>query len=101
MDKVPASQRQLGGQHDELQRRLGSEHLRKANRIVIAATKTGSEKNATNFARYFAEALREPAADTDKNEIDPSALEAFPLRANSRRPSSYDTMEAPGHRAIR
>ena len=33
--------------------------LRKANRVVITATKTGSEKNATVFARYWAEAMRE------------------------------------------
>jgi hypothetical protein len=52
------------------------EQLRRPNRIVITATKTGTEKNATNFARYWAEALREPAADTDKNEA-VSALEAF------------------------
>ncbi len=52
------------------------EFLRKANRVVIAATKTGSEKNATVFARYWAEALRDPAVDTDKNE-NVSALEAF------------------------
>jgi hypothetical protein len=52
------------------------EQLRRPNRIVIAATRTGSEKNATNFARYFAEALREPGADTDKNDS-VSALEAF------------------------
>jgi len=52
------------------------EFLRKANRIVITATKTGSEKNATVFARYWAEALREPSADVDKNES-VSALEAF------------------------
>jgi hypothetical protein len=52
------------------------EFLRKPNRIVIAATKTGTEKNATVFARYWAEALREPAADLDKNES-VSALEAF------------------------
>jgi len=52
------------------------EFLRKPTRIVIAATKTGSEKNATIFARYWAEALREPAADIDKNES-VSALEAF------------------------
>ncbi|HEX3744413.1 MAG TPA: hypothetical protein VHW09_10800 [Bryobacteraceae bacterium] len=52
------------------------EFLRKPNRIVIAATKTGTEKNATIFARYWAEALREPAADVDKNESI-SALEAF------------------------
>jgi hypothetical protein len=52
------------------------EFLRKPNRIVIAATKTGSEKNATIFARYWAEALRDPSADVDKNES-VSALEAF------------------------
>jgi hypothetical protein len=52
------------------------EALRKPNRIVITSTKTGSEKNATVFARYWAEALRDPAADTDKNEAI-SALEAF------------------------
>jgi len=52
------------------------EFLRKPNRIVIAATKAGTEKNATIFARYWAEALREPSADTDKNES-VSALEAF------------------------
>ncbi len=52
------------------------EFLRKANRVVIAATKSGTEKNATIFARYWAEALRDPAADADKNES-VSALEAF------------------------
>ena len=52
------------------------EFLRKPNRIVIAATKTGTEKNATVFARYWAEALRAPEADVDKNES-VSALEAF------------------------
>lgn len=52
------------------------EFLRKPNRVVIAATKTGTEKNATIFARYWAEALADPAADSDKNEVI-SALEAF------------------------
>ncbi len=52
------------------------EFLRKPTRVVITATKTGTEKNATVFARYWAEALRDPAADADKNET-VSALEAF------------------------
>jgi hypothetical protein len=52
------------------------EYLRKPTRVVITATKTGTEKNATVFARYWAEALRDPSADTDKNES-VSALEAF------------------------
>ena len=50
--------------------------LRKEGRVVIASTKTGTEKNASMFARYWAEALRDPAADTDKNEA-VTALEAF------------------------
>ena len=52
------------------------EFLRKPNRVVIAATKSGTEKNATIFARYWVEALSDPAADRDKNEV-VSALEAF------------------------
>jgi len=50
--------------------------LERPNRVVITATKTGTEKNATYFARYWIEALRDPAADADKNESI-SALEAF------------------------
>ena len=50
--------------------------LEKPNRVVITATKSGSEKNATIFARYWSEALRDPSADVDKNETI-SALEAF------------------------
>ncbi len=50
--------------------------LERPNRVIITATKTGTEKNATYFARYWIEALRDPAADTDKNEA-VSALEAF------------------------
>jgi len=89
LDRVPA-QRQLvvnmtscsGG---------SIEQLRRANRIVISATKTGSEKNATNFARYFVEALREPAADTDKNES-VSALEAFRY-AQAKTTEFFDTQK--------
>ncbi|MEZ5399022.1 MAG: hypothetical protein R2729_05085 [Bryobacteraceae bacterium] len=50
--------------------------LQRANRGVISATKSGTEKNATAFARYWVEALRDPAADADKNET-VTALEAF------------------------
>ncbi|MBV8898070.1 MAG: hypothetical protein JO051_16265 [Acidobacteriaceae bacterium] len=50
--------------------------LAKKDRIVITATKTGTEKNATVFARYWIDALKDPAADTDKNGS-VSALEAF------------------------
>jgi hypothetical protein len=50
--------------------------LKKDGRVVIAATKSGTEKNATVFARFWVEALRDPAADTDKNQTI-TALEAF------------------------
>jgi hypothetical protein len=43
---------------------------------VITATKSGTEKNATIFARYWVDALKDPAADTDKNGT-VSALEAY------------------------
>jgi hypothetical protein len=74
LDKVPAT-RQLvvnmtscsGASRDV---------LKKPNRVIITATKSGTERNATVFARYWVEALRDPAADVDKNET-VSALEAF------------------------
>jgi len=50
--------------------------LQRPGRAVIAATKTGTEKNATIFCRYWVEALHDPDADVDKNESI-SALEAF------------------------
>ncbi len=50
--------------------------LQKAGRGVIASTKGGTEKNATVFARYWVEALRDAGADVDKNEAI-SALESF------------------------
>jgi hypothetical protein len=50
--------------------------FKKDGRVNITATKSGSEKNATVFARYWVEALRDPAADTDKNQAI-TALEAF------------------------
>jgi len=73
-DKVPA-RRQLivnttsasGGSVTALQR---------PGRAVIAATKSGTEKNATVFARYWVEALQDPTADVDKSDSI-SALEAF------------------------
>ena len=50
--------------------------LERPGRAVVAATKSGTEKNATVFARYWVEALQDPAADTDKSES-VNALEAF------------------------
>ena len=74
LDRIPAS-RQLV--IDTTSSSGGAiEFLRKPNRVVIAATKNGTEKNATIFARYWVEALADPAADSDKNDV-VSALEAF------------------------
>ena len=52
------------------------EPLSREGRVVVTATRSGTERNATVFARFWVEALRDPAADTDKNETI-SALEAF------------------------
>ena len=49
-------------------------------RAIVAATKSGTEKNATVFARYWVDALQDPAADTDKSES-VSAMEAFSYAA--------------------
>jgi hypothetical protein len=65
--------------------------LEKANRVVITATKSGNEKNATVFARFWVEALRDPAADTDKNET-VSALEAFTY-AETKTAQFYETQK--------
>jgi len=74
LDKVPASRQLVVNMTSSSGGSLNL--LQKKNRIVITATKAGTEKNATVFARYWAEALRDPAADADKNEA-VSALEAF------------------------
>jgi hypothetical protein len=50
--------------------------LERPARAVIVATKSGTEKNATVFARYWVEALQDPTADTDKSDS-VSAMEAF------------------------
>jgi hypothetical protein len=63
--------------------------LRHENRTVITATKSGTEKLATVFARYWLEALRDPQADADKNEVI-SALEAFRY-AESKTAKYYET----------
>jgi hypothetical protein len=46
------------------------------NRIVITATKSGAERNATRFAQYWVKALSSPEADVNKDEI-VTATEAF------------------------
>lgn len=65
--------------------------LEKRGRCVIAATKSGTEKNATVFARYWVEALHDPEADLDKNEAI-SALEAFQY-ATKKTAAFYDSQK--------
>ncbi len=65
--------------------------LAKPGRVVITATKSGSERNATVFARYWIEALRDAAADTDKNGA-VSALEAYRY-ADSKTAKFYETQK--------
>jgi hypothetical protein len=62
--------------------------LEKPGRAVIAATKSGTEKNATVFARYWVDALQDASADTDKSDS-VSAMEAF-LYATQRSAAFYD-----------
>jgi len=65
--------------------------LERPGRAVIAATKSGTEKNATVFARYWVEALQDPAADTDKSDS-VSALEAFSY-ATKKTANFYDSQK--------
>jgi hypothetical protein len=65
--------------------------LARHGRAVIAATKSGTEKNATVFARYWLEALQDPTADRDKNDTI-SALEAFEY-ASRKTAEFYDTQK--------
>jgi hypothetical protein len=65
--------------------------FQRPGRAIIAATKSGTEKNATVFARYWVEALKDPDADVDKSEA-VSALEAFKY-ADHRTASFYESQK--------
>lgn len=73
-DRIPAKRQLIVNTTSASGGSIGA--LQKAGRVVIAATKTGTEKNATVFARYWVDALGDTSADTDKNESI-TALEAF------------------------
>ena len=62
--------------------------LEKPGRAVIAATKSGTEKNATVFVRYWVDAFEDPSADTDKSDS-VSAMEAF-LYAREKTAAFYE-----------
>ena len=74
LDRVPAGRQLIVNMTSASGGSLSA--LERANRVVICATTSGTEKNATIFARYWVEALRDPAADADKNDT-VTALEAF------------------------
>jgi hypothetical protein len=63
--------------------------LERPGRAVVAATKSGTEKNATVFARYWVEALEDPSADIDKSDSI-SAMEAFTY-ATKKTAAFYDS----------
>jgi hypothetical protein len=65
--------------------------LERQGRAVIAATKSGTEKNATVFARYWVEAFQDPSADTDKSGS-VSAMEAFTY-ATAKTAAFYDSQK--------
>jgi hypothetical protein len=73
-DRIPAKRQLIVNTTSASGGSIGA--LQRAGRVVIAATKTGTEKNATVFARYWVDALGDTSADTDKNESI-TALEAF------------------------
>lgn len=65
--------------------------LQRSGRAVIAATKSGTEKNATVFVRYWVEALQDPSSDTDKSDS-VTALEAFTY-ASKKTMAFYDSQK--------
>ena len=89
LDKIPATRQLVVNTTSAAGASVSA--LQKANRTIIAATRNGTEKNATLFARYFVEAFRDPGADTDKNET-MSALEAFKY-ADQKTVKFYETQK--------
>lgn len=67
------------------------ETLKKDSRLVVTATRSGNERNATQFGSLFAEALGDAASDTDKNGRI-TAQEAFDITA--RKVKDYFTAES-------
>lgn len=88
-DRVPAKRQLVINTTSASGGSIGA--LQKPGRAIIAATKSGTEKNATVFARYLADALRDASADLDKNEIT-TALEAFQY-ADRKTASFYESQK--------
>ena len=88
-DRIPSKRQMIVNTTSASGGSIGA--LQRAGRIVIAATKTGTEKNATVFARYWVDALSDASTDTDKNETI-SALEAFQY-ADRKTAAFYETQK--------
>jgi hypothetical protein len=88
-DRIPAKRQLIVNTTSASGGSIGA--LQRAGRVVIAATKTGTEKNATVFARYWVDALRDGSADTDKNETI-TALEAF-IYADRKTAAFYESQK--------
>lgn len=65
------------------------ETLARENRIVVTATKSGRERTATFFGKYWAAAFDDPEADVDKNDAI-TAQEAFDF-ANAKVESFFES----------
>lgn len=89
LDKIPATHQLVVNMTSASGGSIVS--LGKAKRVLITATKTGTEKNATVFPRYWIEGLRDPAADSDKNDI-VTALEVFKY-AEEKTAKFYETQK--------
>ncbi len=76
---------------DGRQRRRNPKKLQRDKRVIISATKAGSERNATVFARFWVEAFRDGSADTDKNQT-LTALEAYKY-AKTKTKDYFDTQK--------
>ena len=66
LDKLPAGVPQLVVNGTSTSGAIADKWVR-ANRVVITATKSGGERNATRFAGFWAEAMTSEAADRDKD----------------------------------
>lgn len=88
LDRIPARRQLVANMTSASGGALAA--LRREGRTVVTATKSGTERNAVVFARYWVAALRDAAADTDKNEVI-SALEAFEFA--TRKTQDFYTMQ--------
>jgi hypothetical protein len=62
--------------------------LSAANRVIVTATRSGSEENFARFGKFMAESIADPAADLDKDQ-QTSLLEAF-IMASRRTTEFYE-----------